>query len=89
MKILPKPMCTSLKTTSTSTTSRRLRLATALNYLRQDNHAEKWIMADKLRIATRWYAEGLPVDKAAAKFGISTQAPQDHIDRYPPKLIFE
>jgi len=61
----------------------------ALNYLRQDNHAEKWITADKLRIATRWYAEGLPVNQAAAKIGLSKEELQDYIDRYPPKLIFE
>jgi predicted phage terminase large subunit-like protein len=64
-------------------------LAMALNYLREDNHAEKWITADKLRIAARYYAEGLPVDKAAAKLGLSTEQLQDYIDRYPPTLIFE
>ena len=64
-------------------------LAMALNYLRDEDHVSKWIIADKLRLGAHYYAEGLSVEKAAARVGLSVEQLQDYIDRYPPKLIYE
>ena len=65
-------------------------LAMALNYLRNANNgAQKWILVGKLQRGAHYYAEGLPVAAAAARVGLSVEQLQDHIDRYPPKLIFE
>ena len=64
-------------------------LARALNYLREESHADKWILAGKLRDGAHYYAEGLPVEKAAARVELSAEQLQDYIDRYPPMLIYE
>jgi len=46
----------------------------ALNYLREDDHAEKWILVEKLRLDARCYAEGLTVAAAAARVGPSSSS---------------
>jgi hypothetical protein len=45
----------------------------ALNYLRDDNHAEKWIRLEKRRRGAHYYAEGLPVAAAAERVGLSNE----------------
>jgi predicted phage terminase large subunit-like protein len=64
-------------------------LAMALNHLRDDDHVSKWILAGNLRLGAQYYAEGLSVEKAAARAGLSVEQLQDYIDRYPPTLIYE
>ena len=56
-------------------------LAMALNYLRDEGPARKWITASKLRLASAWVGEGATVDEAAARAELSTPELQDYLER--------
>ena len=56
-------------------------LAMALNYLRDEGPARKWINASKLRLASAWVGEGATVDEAAARADLSPAELQDYLDR--------
>ena len=56
-------------------------LAMALNYLRDEGPARKWITATKLRFASGWVGEGATVDAAAARADLSAAELQDYLDR--------
>jgi predicted phage terminase large subunit-like protein len=56
-------------------------LAMALNYLRDESPARKWITATKLRFASVWVGEGATVDEAAARADLSSAEVQDYLDR--------
>ena len=56
-------------------------LAMALNYLRDEGPARKWITASKLRLASAWVGEGATVEEAAARAELSTPELQDYLER--------
>lgn len=55
-------------------------LAMALNYLRDETGASKWISAGNLRIAAAQVHEGATVEKAAARVEISVSELEDYLD---------
>jgi predicted phage terminase large subunit-like protein len=55
-------------------------LAMALNYLREETGAAKWIAAGKLQVAAAQVHEGATVEQAAARVGISVSEFEDYLD---------